>query len=139
MNLFEMSDYSVLLDYAHNPAGYEAVGQFVCNWKGDRVGVVGAPGDRRDDDLILVGKISAQIFDHIIVKEDYDSRGRKRGEVADLIIKGILAENENASYQIIVDEKEAIETSFHKVKTDGLVVIFPESVSKAIEIIKKNQ
>ena len=137
MNLFTMSEYSVLLDYAHNPAGYEAVGQFVQNWKGDRVGVVGAPGDRRDEDFIQLGKISAQIFDHIIIKEDDDRRGRDQGEVADLIIKGIMAENEKTSYKIILDEQEAMQTAFKQVSKDGLIVIFPENVTRAIEIIKK--
>ena len=139
MNLFEMPYYSVLLDYAHNPAGYEAVGQFVQNWKGDRVGVIGGPGDRRDEDLILLGKISAQYFDHLIIKEDDDTRGRDRGEAADLILKGILAENEAISYQVVLDEQEAMETAFLKVEKEGLVVIFPESVTRAIEVIKKNQ
>lgn len=137
MNLFEMPDFSVLVDYAHNPAGYEAVGGFVKNWQGDRLGVVGGPGDRRDEDLILLGKISAQIFNYIIVKEDDDTRGRERGEVADLIVKGILEDNPQARHDVILDEVEAIETGLSKVNKDGLVVIFPESVSRSIDLIEK--
>ncbi|MGB5710298.1 MAG: cyanophycin synthetase, partial [Waterburya sp.] len=83
MNLFDVKDYQVLIDYAHNPHGYRAVGDFVRNWSGAKIGVVGGPGDRRDEDLILLGSISAEIFDRIIVKEDQDSRGRKPGEVAE--------------------------------------------------------
>ncbi len=93
MNLFDLGHHHALIDYAHNPAGYEAVGGFVGNWSGEKVGVVGGPGDRRDDDLILLGKLSAQMFDRIIVKEDNDTRGRRRGEVADLILRGISQEN----------------------------------------------
>jgi cyanophycin synthetase len=52
-----------------------------------------AQANRRDDDLILLGQLSAQIFDYIIVKEDDDKRGRAEGEVANLIIKGITQEN----------------------------------------------
>ncbi|AUC61372.1 cyanophycin synthetase CphA [Cyanobacterium sp. HL-69] len=137
MNLFELKDHSVLVDYAHNPAGYEAVGAFVKNWQGDRLGVIGGPGDRRDEDLMLLGKIAAQTFDHIIVKEDNDKRGRENGEVADLIVKGILSENPEASYNVILNEMEALETGLDKVKADGLVVIFPESVPRAIEFIEK--
>lgn len=139
MNLFAMKDFSVLIDYAHNPAGYLAVGEFVKNWKGDRLGVIGGPGDRRDEDLMLLGKIASQIFDHIIIKEDDDNRGRDRGTVADLIAKGIVAENPNASYDVILDETEAIETGLKKVDKDGLVVIFPESVSSSIAMIEKYQ
>ena len=137
MNLFDMGDYSVLVDYAHNPAGYEAVGGFVNNWQGERLGVVGGPGDRRDEDLILLGRLSAQMFDYIIVKEDDDTRGRDRGEVADLIVKGILAENDQQSYETILDETEAIKTGMDKVATKGLVVIFPESVSRSISIVQE--
>ena len=137
MNLFDMGDYSVLVDYAHNPAGYEAVGGFVNNWQGERLGVVGGPGDRRDEDLILLGRLSAQMFDYIIVKEDDDTRGRDRGEVADLIVKGILAENDQQSYETILDETEAIKTGMDKVANKGLVVIFPESVSRSISIVQE--
>jgi len=139
MNLFNLGEYHALVDYAHNPAGYEAVGEFVKNWKGEKIGVVGGPGDRRDEDLIMLGQISAQVFDKIIVKEDDDKRGRDRGEVADLIVKGIQKENSKARYQTILDETEAIEEGLEIVAKGGLVVIFPESVSGAIATIKKRQ
>ena len=137
MNLFNLGDYHALVDYAHNPAGYEAVGGFVKNWQGQRLGVVGGPGDRRDEDLILLGQIAAQVFDRIIVKEDDDTRGRDRSEAADLIIKGILQENSQANYEAVLDETEAIELGLDRVDKGGLVVIFPESVSRAISLIKK--
>lgn len=139
MNLFAMKDFSVLIDYAHNPAGYLAVGEFVKNWKGDRLGVIGGPGDRRDEDLMLLGKIASQIFDHIIIKEDDDNRGRDRGTVADLIAKGVVMENPHSSYDVILDETEAIETGLKKVDKGGLVVIFPESVTDSIALIEKYQ
>lgn len=139
MNLFDMGNHHALVDYAHNPAGYEAVAGFVRNWPGDKLGVVGGPGDRRDDDLILLGSLSAEMFDYIIVKEDQDKRDRKSGEVAELIIKGIQAVNPEARYQIILDETEAINTGLDMVKSEGLVVVFPEKVSQAIAVIKKRQ
>ncbi|MDJ0662817.1 MAG: cyanophycin synthetase [Crocosphaera sp.] len=137
MNLFNLGDYHALVDYAHNPAGYEAVGEFVKNWQGQRLGVVGGPGDRRDEDLILLGQIAARVFDRIIVKEDDDKRGRDHGEAADLIIKGILQEKSYANYEAILDETEAIQYGLDKVEKGGLVVIFPESVTRAISLIKQ--
>jgi cyanophycin synthetase len=139
MNLLNLGHHHALIDYAHNPAGYEAVGGFVGNWQGEKVGVIGGPGDRRDDDLILLGKLSATIFDRIIVKEDNDTRGRQRGEVADLILKGINQENASLRPEVILDETEALEKALGTVSEGGLVVIFPESVSKAIDLLKKYQ
>jgi len=138
MNLFNLGEYHVLLDYAHNPAGYQAVGGFVKNWiTGERYGIVGGPGDRRDEDLIELGQLSVEMFDRIIVKEDQDRRGRESGEVADLIVKGILSSNPNADCEIILDEKKALETALTRVGKGGLVVIFPESVNSIIKLIKE--
>ncbi|NCR36932.1 MAG: cyanophycin synthetase [Microcystis aeruginosa S11-01] len=139
MNLFDLGHHHALIDYAHNPAGYEAVGGFVGNWSGEKVGVIGGPGDRRDDDLILLGKLSAQMFDRIIVKEDNDTRGRRRGEVADLILRGISQENASMRPEVILDETEALEKALSTVSEGGLVVIFPESVTQAIDLIEKHQ
>ena len=139
MNLFNLGEHHALVDYAHNPAGYEAVGEFVKNWQGQRLGVVGGPGDRRDEDLVLLGQIAARVFDRIIVKEDDDKRGRDRGEAADLIIKGILSEKPQADYEAILDETEAINYGLDKVDKGGLVVVFPESVTRAISLIKQRE
>lgn len=142
MNLFDLGSYHALVDYAHNPAGYEAVGGFVQNWQGEKIGAIGGPGDRRNEDLMLLGKLSAQIFDRIIIKEDEDKRGRNAGEVADLIAKGIYQENPNCIHETILDEVEAINSALDRASSNNnntLVVIFPESVARAISLIKQRQ
>ncbi|HBB33482.1 MAG TPA: cyanophycin synthetase, partial [Cyanobacteria bacterium UBA9273] len=136
MNLFNLRRYHALVDYAHNAASYEALGSFVCNWPGERIGVVGGPGDRRDEDFINLGKLSAKIFDRIIVKEDDDLRGRPSGEAAQLICKGILQENPESQYEVILNETEAINTGLDRAAAGGLVVILPETVSRAISLIQ---
>lgn len=138
MNLFDIEDYHVLVDYAHNPHGFEAVGGFVRNWQGIKTGVIGGPGDRRDEDLILLGDISAQIFDRMIIKEDREPRGREPGEVADLIAKGIDRVNPDAVYEIILDEAVATKTALERAQTEELVVIFPEKVERVIESIEQS-
>lgn len=137
MNLFEVKDYQVLIDYAHNPHGFKAVGDFVRNWQGSKIGVVGGPGDRRDEDLVLLGNIAAQIFDQILIKEDKDPRGRQPGEVADLIKKGIYQISTDKNHEIILDETEAINTALNQAQKNSLVVIFPEKVTLAIDLVKQ--
>jgi cyanophycin synthetase len=139
MNLFEIEDYQVLIDYAHNPHGFKAVGDFVRNWQGSKIGVVGGPGDRRDEDLILLGNIAAEIFDQIIIKEDQDFRGRESGEVADLIKKGVYQISPDKNHEIILNEIEAINTALKQAPKDSLVVIFPEKVDLAINLIQQRR
>ncbi|WP_414529083.1 cyanophycin synthetase [Nodularia chucula] len=137
MNLFNLGKHHALVDYAHNPASYEALGSFVRNWTtGERIGVIGGPGDRRDEDFVTLGKLSADIFDYIIVKEDDDTRGRSRGSAADLIIQGIKEVNPNCRYESILDEASAINQALDTAPDNSLVVILPESVNRAIKLIK---
>jgi cyanophycin synthetase len=135
MNLFNLGRYHALVDYAHNPAGYEAVGGFVKNWAGSTIGVIGGPGDRRDEDLQALGAISANLFDQIVVKEDDDTRGRPRGEAADQIVQGIQETNSKVVPSVQLDETTAIEWALDNAPDNGLVVIFPESVTRAIALI----
>lgn len=136
MNLFNLGRFHALVDYAHNPASYEALGGFVKNWPGRRIGVVGGPGDRRDEDFITLGKLAGQMFDEIIVKEDDDTRGRPRGDAAKWIIHGLEEVPIAASYRTILNETEAITLALDSAPDDSLVVILPESVSRAIGLIK---
>jgi cyanophycin synthetase len=137
MNLFNLGKYHALVDYAHNPASYQALGSFVRNWtSGQRIGVVGGPGDRRDEDFVTLGKLAAEIFDYIIVKEDDDTRGRPRGSGSDLIIQGITQTKANCRYESILDETQAINKGLDMAPDGSLVVILPESVSRAIRLIK---
>ncbi|MCT7982681.1 cyanophycin synthetase [Laspinema sp. A4] len=139
MNLFNMGTYHALVDYAHNAASYEALGGFVRNWPGETIGVIGGPGDRRDEDLTNLGKLSAEIFNQIIVKEDNDTRGRPRGNAAHFICAGIAQANGPAAYQTILNETEAIETALNEAPSGSLVVILPESVTRAINLIEKRK
>ncbi len=138
MNLFDLGAFSVLVDYAHNPAGYEAVGEFVQKWPGQRIGVVGGPGDRRDQDLEQLGELSAKIFDWIIIKEDDDPRGRPRGDAADWIERGLHHHRVRRQYDIIHDEVAAIQFALDRAPQGSLVVILPADVTRTIQLIRQH-
>jgi cyanophycin synthetase len=135
MNLFNLGQHHALIDYAHNAASYEALGGFVRNWQGERIGVVGGPGDRRDEDFVTLGRLAAGMFDRIIIKEDDDTRGRPRGDAARWIQQGIEEVKPGSAYETILDETTAIETALNTASLGSLVVILPESVSRAIRLI----
>ncbi|HYH80748.1 MAG TPA: cyanophycin synthetase, partial [Longimicrobium sp.] len=89
LNLLRVGDARVLVDYAHNAAAVEGLMDMVANIPARRrIGVVGVPGDRRDEDVRSVARFCAGL-DLVIVKEDGDLRGRRPGEVATLLIEGL--------------------------------------------------
>ncbi len=139
LNLFDVGHYQVLVDYAHNAAGYEAIQTTLERWDCHRkLGVIGGPGDRRDQDLKELGKLSARMFDLAIVKEDDDLRGRDPKEVAEIIRQG-WNEERGGELRTILDEAEAIQAGLNLAQDGDLVVIFPADVQRTIRIISQYQ
>ena len=64
------------------------------------LGVIGVPGDRSNYVAKEIGNISAKYLDKIIIKEDKDRRGKKSGEIPNLIKKGILEVKKNADLKM---------------------------------------
>jgi len=56
---------------------------------GRAIGVLGIPGDRRDEDQREYGAVAATAFDEIIVREDKNLRGRAPGESAGNVVDGV--------------------------------------------------
>jgi cyanophycin synthetase len=139
MNVFDMGRFHVLVDYAHNPAGFRAVSEFLQTWQGEKVGVIGAPGDRRNVDITELGQLAAKMFDRIYIKEDKDLRGRAVGEVADLLLKGVQSVNPELHCVVIHDELAALSAAMDSVASGGLVAVFPEKVEAVIHLIQSRQ
>jgi cyanophycin synthetase len=131
MNLFKFRKFEVLLDYAHNVNGYEDLQDFVKKTKATvKVGVICAAGDRRDEDIRAIGRLSAGMFDEIIIKYDRDLRGRTGEEITGLLIEGIG--QMEVPYKIIPDETKAIAYALgHSVK-GAFVVICADNIPAVI-------
>ncbi|SHI10219.1 cyanophycin synthetase [Sporobacter termitidis DSM 10068] len=130
--LYDCRGVTVMLDYGHNPAGYETVLGACKNLEHRRlVGIIGMPGDRRDADIRAVGEMSGKTFDRILVKEDTDKRGREKGEVARLLCDAVLAAGFPPSQAAVVeDELEALKKAIAESKEGDLIVVFYEKLSR---------
>ena len=89
-NVFMLRDgITLIVDYAHNPAAYAALGQMARSIAAaGLIGVITAPGDRRDVDLHAIGVACATHFDQLVVYES-SRRGRAPGMTGRLIGGGI--------------------------------------------------
>ena len=138
LNLMRVRNGRVLVDYAHNPSAISGLLEFVQTIDASRrIGVIAAPGDRRDEDLRKVGRIASRL-DYVIVKEDDDRRGRDKGDAASLIADGLrdggLTENQ---YETIFEENEAIAHAMAQMKDNDLVVILADDVSGALDLVRR--
>lgn len=136
MNLFEFRDFHVLLDYAHNAAGLEALGTFLeRSGAKNKVGVITGVGDRRDEDIIEVGEKAAKMFDEVIIRMDDEMRGRTYDEMTALLKKGIHKVNGRMPVKVIPNTAEAIKYAIDNASKDTLITVCCEKVKETIKVI----
>jgi cyanophycin synthetase len=138
LNLLRVQNGRVLLDYAHNAAAIRGLMEYVQSIDANRrIGVVTAPGDRRDDDLRTVGRLAASL-DYVIIKEDMHRRGRQPGAIADLIADGLREGGLNEKqYETVFDEQDAITHAMQRMKENDLVVILADDVSASLGLVRR--
>jgi cyanophycin synthetase len=101
-----------------------------------RIGVLAAPGDRRDEDIRAVGRLAGSL-DHVVVKEDDDRRGRQRGEVASLLIDGLReAGLPDERVEVVHSEIEAVERAIALLGTNDLAVVLADDVRGVLEHVR---
>ncbi|MFL5602177.1 MAG: cyanophycin synthetase [Gemmatimonadaceae bacterium] len=138
LNLMRVQKGRVLVDYAHNPSAISGLMEFAQSIDASRrIGVIAAPGDRRDEDLRRVGRLAAHL-DYVVVKEDEDLRGRDPGEAAGLIVDGLRDGGmEDGQYETILGEEEAIVHAMTQMKDNDLVVILADDVSASLAVVRR--
>jgi cyanophycin synthetase len=155
LNVFELNGVKVILDYAHNAAGLRTLGDFVDRVASDSavperpgeaaraanlvVGVVATAGDRRDEDMRELGRVAAQHFDDVIVREDRNPRGREPGETAALVAEGVREAMRTGparagTVEVIPDEMEAARKALDRARPGDVVVL---CVDYATEVYKE--
>ena len=138
MNMFHFRNYSVMIDYAHNTHGLNAIGKFVKSVDATvKVGIIAGVGDRRDEDIISLGEAAAKIFDEIIIRQDKNLRGRTEQEIIDLMTKGIHNIDPVKKIVVIKKESEAIDYAFEHAVKDSFIVITSDVVPDALEQVKQ--
>jgi cyanophycin synthetase len=152
LNVFELDGFRVVVDYAHNPPAMQALGEFVESLArpspggnrplvtGRRIAVVATAGDRRDEDIVELGRLAADYFDSIVIREDANNRGRPRGGTAALIERGVRAGMSDGArtteVHTVLDEIEAARAALDKGRDGDIVVVcvdHPNEVWKELQ------
>ena len=137
MNIFQFKDYRVMIDFAHNPDGFRGIKEFLSSIESpNKIGIITGTGDRRDDDIRELGKISAQMFDHIIIRQDKFLRGREAEDIVNLLVEGIKAENPNQSYEYKPKEVDALKHALSLAKPGTFITALSDVIDNAINIVQ---
>ena len=137
MNIFTFKDFKVMIDFAHNPDGFRGIKEFLSTIDSPlKIGIITGTGDRRDNDIKELGRISAQMFDHIIIRQDKFLRGRNADEIVKLLLEGIADVNPNQSYEYIPKEVDALKHALSLAKPGSFITALSDVIDNAINIVQ---
>jgi cyanophycin synthetase len=132
-NIFDEHPFKVIMDYAHNAHGVGVMVQLT-----DRLSVAGkkrvvmtAPGDRRDEDIRALAEAAAGHFDHYIIKEDDNTRGRRQDEVAKIMREGLIKLGvAESAIETLHDEQKAVEHGLKSAQAGDLLMVFADQIAR---------
>ena len=134
MNVFDELPFRVILDYAHNPAAFRGLTDFVdkLDKHNRKIIAVSCPGDRRDEDIADSATVLAGHYDHYVLKADDNRRGRGDDEIPQMLkaelLKNGVAED---AITIVADEQKAIQFALEMAKEKDLLIVIGDNVTRS--------
>jgi len=135
MNIFRFKNFELMVDYAHNTSGFEAIGEMLSKIDANHVGVIAGVGDRRDEDTIGLGRQAAKMFDEIVIRQDKNLRGRSEDEIIELIKRGIREVDPNKKVTSFKRETDAIDFAIKNARKGTFLTICSDVVPAALDQI----
>ena len=132
LNLYVRGDELVVVDYAHNEAGLEALLDTTEGLVGKRgkrratlTVIIGTAGDRPEDSLRAIGRLAGERGDRVVIKESLSFlRGRSRAAVIGEFVAGArTAGVMHGDIPTYVDELEALKAELAAVDERPHVVV----------------
>ncbi len=138
LNFVEIGGVTVLMDYAHNPAGFRGLQSFIRKLPHKyHTVVLNGTGDRRDDDIREFGKIAADTFERVVIRRGNYLRGRSEEEMFRLLQEGIAQSENKPQVRIMPESRDAIHHAIKHGRKGELVVTLADRVPDDIKYVQE--
>jgi cyanophycin synthetase len=138
LNFTEVGDVTVLMDYAHNPAGIRGLINFISKLPNKyRTCVLNGTGDRRDDDIREYARLAADHFDRIVIRRGNYLRGRTEEEMFRMLQEGIAQSERSPQVRVIPESRDAIHHAIKHGRKGELVVTLADRVPDDIKYVQE--
>ncbi|QQL49344.1 cyanophycin synthetase [Mucilaginibacter ginkgonis] len=140
MNIFNFKDFRFMVDFAHNPDGYHGVKEFLKSVDSpQKIGLIAGTGDRRDDDIRELGVIAADMFDHILLRQENHTRGRTRENILGLMEEGIRSVKPDIPVEWLTADQDPIAYTISLAKPGAFITTLSDAVDNAVELVQNAQ
>ena len=138
-NILNIKDFKLIIDYGHNSEAFNEVFNISKSLNPTRItGLITAPGDRTDNHIIELGEIAAKFCDKVIIKEQEDKRGKKDGETAKLLKRGLINKGlKEENIIILLEERDAILKALNDAIKGEVIVSFSQFLHLTIPAINE--
>lgn len=134
MNIFKFKDFKILVDFAHNPDGFNGIKDYLKTIEAsEHVGVISGTGDRRNEDIIETARIAAQMFDRVVICQEKYLRGRQQQELIDLLLTGLKEVNPNIPIEINNNGDDCMKNLVNNAKSGSFITILSDTIDNAIQ------
>lgn len=138
MNIFKFKEFKILVDFAHNPDGFNGIKAYLKTVEAtEHIGVISGTGDRRDEDIKETARIAGQMFDKIIICQEKYLRGRQQQELIDLLISGIQEAKPDMEIIINNNGAECLQFLIATAKSGSFITILSNTIDNAIERVSE--
>ena len=138
MNIFEFKNCKVLVDFAHNVDGFIGIKDFLYSVNSkNKIGIIVGTGDRKDEDVIELGKLAAQMFDHILIHQVKFLRGKTAEQLIDLLVHGIDLANSGATWERVADKMEPLKYALSIAKEGSFICALSDVLNKPIDLVNE--
>lgn len=133
MNTFKFREFQILVDFAHNPDGFNGILHYLKTIEAtEHVGVISATGDRRNSDIIETARIAARMFDKIIICQEKYLRGRNQQELIELLMDGIREIKPDIEIIINNSGDDCLKYLIATAKPGSFITILSDTIDNAI-------
>ncbi|SMC76081.1 cyanophycin synthetase [Pedobacter nyackensis] len=138
MNTFNFKEFKILVDFAHNSNGYNGIKAYLKSIEAtEHIGVISATGDRRDEDIRETGRISARMFDKIIICQEKYLRGRVPQDLIDLLMEGIAEVKPDLEVMINNSGDDCLKYLIATAKAGSFITILSGTIGDAVEKVSE--
>ena len=137
-NLLDIGGVTVIVDYGHNPSSLLALTAAMDQFPHERrTAVYTCAGDRRDCDMIRQGELLGAAFDRVVLYEDHYIRGRRQGEIMELLKQGLAGAKRALEVQEVSGAEAAMDNALNTVRPGELLMIQADTIDETVDYVRR--
>lgn len=136
-NVLRAGDATVIVDYAHNPSALAALVEALAAFPHRRRSFVFTPSNRRDVDVLAMGRIIGDGFDRVLLYLDENGAdGSAAGALSAVLRRGIEAGTRHPEITETHGELTTIDVALSELRAGDLLVLGVDAIEEALTFVQ---